>query len=64
MTEEKKKVAEISKKEEKIEAKEGVETKAANETEKDLPLAIRMERIKIKTSNLFLNQQLKLQFGK
>ena len=44
MTEEKKKVAEISKKEEKIEAKEGVETKAANETEKDLPLAIKIAK--------------------
>ncbi|AZZ67161.1 ERF family protein [Lactobacillus johnsonii] len=44
MTEEKKKVAEVSKKEEKIEAKEGVETKAANETEKDLPLAIKIAK--------------------
>lgn len=44
MTEEKKKVAEISKKEEKIEAKEGVETKAASETEKDLPLAIKIAK--------------------
>ena len=44
MTEDKKKVAEISKKEEKIEAKEGVETKAANETEKDLPLAIKIAK--------------------
>ncbi len=45
MTEEKKKVAEISKKEEKTEeAKEGVETKAANETEKDLPLAIKIAK--------------------
>ena len=43
MTEEKKKVAEVSK-EEKIEAKEGVETKAANETEKDLPLAIKIAK--------------------
>lgn len=43
MTEEKK-VAEISKKEEKIEAKEGVETKAASETEKDLPLAIKIAK--------------------
>lgn len=44
MTEEKKKVAEVSKKEEKTEAKEGVETKAANETEKDLPLAIKIAK--------------------
>lgn len=44
MTEEKKKVADVSKKEEKIEAKEGVETKAANETEKDLPLAIKIAK--------------------
>lgn len=44
MTEDKKKVAEVSKKEEKIEAKEGVETKAANETEKDLPLAIKIAK--------------------
>lgn len=44
MTEEKKKVAEVSKKEEKIEAKEGVETKAANETEKYLPLAIKIAK--------------------
>lgn len=44
MAEEKKKVAEISKKEEKIEAKEGVETKAASETEKDLPLAIKIAK--------------------
>lgn len=44
MTEEKKKVAEVSKKEEKIEAKEGVETKAASETEKDLPLAIKIAK--------------------
>lgn len=44
MTEEKKKVAEVSKKEEKIEAKEGVETKAANETEKGLPLAIKIAK--------------------
>lgn len=43
MTEEKKKVAEVSK-EEKIEAKEGVETKAANEKEKDLPLAIKIAK--------------------
>lgn len=44
MTEDKKKVAEVSKKEEKTEAKEGVETKAANETEKDLPLAIKIAK--------------------
>lgn len=44
MTEEKKKVAEVSKKEEKTEAKEGIETKAANETEKDLPLAIKIAK--------------------
>lgn len=44
MTEEKKKVAEVSKKEEKTEAKEGVETKAANEKEKDLPLAIKIAK--------------------
>ena len=44
MTEEKKKVADVSKKEEKIEAKEGVETKAANETEKGLPLAIKIAK--------------------
>lgn len=44
MTEEKKKVADVSKKEEKNEAKEGVETKAANETEKDLPLAIKIAK--------------------
>lgn len=44
MTEEKKKVAEVSKKEEKTEAKEGVETKAANEAEKDLPLAIKIAK--------------------
>ena len=38
-------MAEISKKEEKTEeAKEGVETKAANETEKDLPLAIKIAK--------------------
>lgn len=44
MTEEKRKVAEVSKKEEKTEAKEGVETKAANETEKGLPLAIKIAK--------------------
>lgn len=44
MTEEKKKVAEVSKKEEKTEAKEGVEPKAANEKEKDLPLAIKIAK--------------------
>lgn len=44
MTEEKKKVEEVSKKEEKTEAKEGIETKAANETEKDLPLAIKIAK--------------------
>ena len=44
MIEEKKKVADVSKKEEKIEAKEGVETKAANETEKGLPLAIKIAK--------------------
>lgn len=45
MTEDKKKAAEVSKKEEKTEeAKEGVETKAANETEKDLPLAIKIAK--------------------
>lgn len=37
-------MAEVSKKEEKTEAKEGVETKAANETEKDLPLAIKIAK--------------------
>lgn len=44
MTEEKKKWRKYPKRRKTEEAKEGVETKAANETEKDLPLAIKIAK--------------------